>query len=306
MSKKKKIIIRVMGGLGNQLFQYAYARYLQELYNADIYLDLRGYQNYKVREFSLNKFQLNDRVNIFSEAMVTRNDRYRYGLTRRIYHIVQFMIKKITRKNKMGTLLFHLMAKGGYFYNFDVFYYPTPKYSGKKDIFVYGYFQSPFYFEAVKEVLLNELVVKKDFLSKTQNIVEEVMSVNSVAVSIRCGEDYLNSNLNVFSERYFYEGIDYIKKRVNNIKIYIFSDDINKCKNLFSFGQEVTYIEGVSDYEGITIMSKCKHFIISNSSFSWFGAYLSNYEEKIVIAPEKWYKNKKEGEDIYFPNMIRM
>ncbi len=132
------------------------------------------------------------------------------------------------------------------------------------------------------------------------------MSVNSVAISIRCGEDYLNSNLNVFSEGFFYKGIDYIKKRVNNIKIYIFSDDINKCKALFSFGQEVTYIEDASDYEGITIMSKCKHFIISNSSFSWFGAYLSNYEEKIVIAPEKWYKNKKEGEDIYFPNMIRM
>ncbi|WP_163704276.1 hypothetical protein [Paenibacillus jilunlii] len=130
VSENKKIIIRVMGGLGNQLFQYAYARYLQEIYNADIYLDLRGYRNYKVREFSLNKFQLNDKVHIFSAAMVPLNDRYRYGLTRRIYHIVQFMIKKIRRKNKMGTLLFHLMAKWGFFYNFDAFYYPTPKYKG--------------------------------------------------------------------------------------------------------------------------------------------------------------------------------
>lgn len=307
MEGKKKIIVRFMGGLGNQLFQYAYARMLQEVYDADIYIDLEGYKNYKIRSFSLNNFQLNNRCYIYDDSIISRKDLFLYNISRKIYHLFQYLKREITGKNRMGSWLFNRLSKKGYLYNFDVYYYDTPKVKSN-NMFVYGYFQSPFYFEMVEEALMKELKIKNNKLNKdVLNLVNNLKSENSIAVSIRCGSDYLNTKLDVFSKEYFYKAIDYMNEKVDNAKFYIFSDDIEKCKDIFSFSQNVTYIDGLKDYEGITVMSNCKHFIISNSSFSWFGSYLAENPNKIIIAPEKWYRSTSgEGEDIYHPSMLRM
>ncbi|UQZ33124.1 hypothetical protein C2I18_05865 [Paenibacillus sp. PK3_47] len=306
MLREKKIILRVMGGLGNQLFQYGYARYLQEIYDADIYLDLQEYKKYKVRSFSLDNFQLNDRIHIFDKNKISKKDFLLYTITRKMYHLMQYCVRKITRKNKMGNTLFDLLTRMGLIYNFDVFYYKHKKIDKVRNLFVYGYFQSPFYFDLIEEELRKELIVKKEFMNNHHDLLNEVSSTNSVAVSIRCGSDYLSTDLNVFSEEFFYKSMKHIENHVSDAKFYIFSDDIKKCKELFSFKQEVTYLDNMTDYEGISIMTNCKHFVISNSSFSWFGAYLSTNVDKIIIAPKMWYRKKNEGEDIYLPNMIRM
>lgn len=301
---KKKIIVRLMGGLGNQLFQYSYARYLQEVYDADIYLDIDGYKKYKIRNFSINKFKLNDRVYIFDKNTISKFELLKYKITRNLYHIYQFIIKKLTRKNKMGEKLFKYLAKMGYVYNFDIYYYDTPRI--KSDIiFVYGYFQSDRYFELVDYKIREELTLKENISSNVTKIIEEIPD-NSVAVSIRCGEDYLNSDLNVFSKKFFYDSIEYIKKEISDFNIYVFSDDIKKCKEMFNFEQKVFYVEGLKDYESIEVMKVFNKFIISNSSFSWFGSYLSNEKNKMVIAPKRWYKNPKDKADIYLKNTVKL
>lgn len=304
MYNKKKIIVRLMGGLGNQLFQYSYARYLQEIYDADIYLDIDGYEKYKIRNFSINKFKLNDRVYIFDKEIISKFDNLKYIVSRNIYHILQYIVKKVTKRNKMGKKIFNILAKRGYVYNFDIYYYDTPTIHSNT-IFVYGYFQSHKYFECVEEEIRKELVVKEELSPKVKEIIEGISS-DSIAISIRCGDDYLNSNLNVFTKEFFYKAIEYIKSKLNNSNIYIFSDDIERCKQLFDFNQEVFYIEGLNDYESIEVMKQFDKFIISNSSFSWFGSYLSDNKDKVIIAPNRWYSNLKDKADIYLENMIKI
>lgn len=121
---------------------------------------------------------------------------------------------------------------------------------------------------------------------------------------MRLGDDYINSpTLNVCKEDYYYRGMDYIYSKNKDAVFYIFSDSIDRVKQQFKFKYPVRYIDGFKDYESLRLMYSCKHFVISNSSFSWWGAYLAENKNKIIVAPNKWYNNTKEKPDIYFNEM---
>ena len=98
-----------------------------------------------------------------------------------------------------------------------------------------------------------------------------------------------------------------MKKKVKNAKFYIFSDDINWVKNNIDFGCDVTFVEGNNpNYEELRLMYTCKHFIISNSSFSWWAQHISSNPKKVVIAPNKWFNNKDQVCDIFEENWIKI
>ena len=297
------IIVKFIGGLGNQMFQYAYARMLQQVYNEEIYFDITSYEKYKIRKFSLNNLNIDDNIKYISDLNISNYTYIKIKITQKLYRVYQKIVKLIKGNEEVGFKSFKVLARNGYYYNHDVYYYPIIK-TNKKIKVIYGYFQSEKYFEKIKECIKEELLVKVQ-CEKSENIIlESILKSCSVGVSIRWGNDYKNSGLNVCNKEYFYKAMDKVNEKVKNPTFFIFSDEIDAVKEEFKFKYNVKYIENMNDYQSLRLLYSCKHFIISNSSFSWFGAYLSKNKSKIIISPNKWYLGHDKKADILMDSML--
>jgi hypothetical protein len=298
------IIVKVLGGLGNQLFQVAFAKMLSMETNEEIYLDTSVYKSYKIRDFSIANFKIEKTLKYINDAELSLPNKLFLITSQKVYHIYQLMVKLITRHNRIGEVPYKILTKYGLYYNFDVYYYDS-SYNNSNIKSLYGYFQSEKYFDKYKPQIVEELKVITPLKESEKKLIEEIKISNSVGVSIRLGDDYVKSPLlNVCKEDFYYRGMEYIYNQNKDVVFYIFSDRIDRVKEQFNFKYPVRYIEGFKDYESLRLMYSCKHFVISNSSFSWWGAYLSEYKNKIVVAPNKWRINHKEQPDICWHEMI--
>lgn len=159
---------------------------------------------------------------------------------------------------------------------------------------VYGYFLAEEYFRGNKEYIKKLFLLDDKYISNTaKNYYSSITNcICPVAISIRLQDDYLKSNVhNVCTKEYFLKSIQVIQEKFPNAYFFIFADDIERAKEL-GLNIPSTYIENMTDVEGMYLLSKCKHYIISNSSFSWWGAYLGEFSEKVIIAPKKWMNNQ--------------
>lgn len=295
------IIVKFIGGLGNQMFQIAFARMLSLEFNEDIYFDISSYKNYKIRSFSISYLSIGKEIKNIEESKVTFTKVIFFKLSQKIYHLYQ----KIVKNRELNRQLYKMLTKFGLYYNFDVFFDESSN-NNKPIKCVYGYFQSEKYFTKYRQQISNELRVTEKPTTKEEDLLNEIRNTDSVGVSIRLGDDYVkSSSLNVCKEEFYYRGMDYIYKKNKNVIFYIFSDSIDRAKTKFKFRYPVRYIEGFNDYQSLRLLYTCKHFIISNSSFSWWGAYLSDNVNKMVVVPNRW-TNGKNGinRGIYLDDMI--
>jgi hypothetical protein len=183
------------------------------------------------------------------------------------------------------------------------------------DCNLFGYFQTEKYFKHCKDAVRKEFTFKnKELYSKLKEILNSISSNPKVAIHIRRG-DYVGMQQihSLCSPEYYDRGLDYIKNKLNlNIDVVVFSDDISWCKsNLNALASKYTLIydqetESEVNYhqhqeQSLMLMTLCDHFVIANSSFSWWGSWMSCNENKITVAPSKWYGNKnfEEYKDIY-------
>jgi hypothetical protein len=159
-----------------------------------------------------------------------------------------------------------------------------------------GYFQSYKYFEEFKKDILNDFTFKDSILNKCQDFISKYL--NSVAIHIRRG-DYVNHPgfWNITPE-YIQESLSYFTDK--EYTFLIFSDDIEWCKQVFP--EDIVFIEHNNQFEDLCLMSMCEHNIISNSSYSWWGAYLNKNENKKIIAPKNWFIPAKPLNDLYPKN----
>ena len=182
-------------------------------------------------------------------------------------------------------------------------YYPLPDYLPRNTFFD-GYFQSPRFFDDIKEELISDLVPQEPLSEDERNFLQDIKSNESVCVTIRLGDYLNNSTHQVCTKKFFEDAMDKMKELHPNCKFYIFSDEIERAKKMFKFNYPVVYDSGkMKDVISLYVMSNCKHFIISNSSFSWWAQYLSQFEDKTVIAPDRWYATDVPC-DIYEKNWI--
>ena len=249
-------IINLKGGLGNQMFQYAYGRAL-ELSGKKILFNTSFFNGTKAkidtaRDYKLNNFNIETKTNFSDES-----------------HPIFSFIDKVLSK-------LHL----------------------KK----YDYWQNERFFKTIESNIRSEFKLKKPLDNKFDNIVKQIENTPSVALHVRRG-DYVNDKKtqiihDVCGLEYYSKSIDIMRGQINNPVFFVFSDDIDwVSKNL-----EVPYpsfwvsnLEG-KDYEELILMSKCKHNIIANSSFSWWGAWLNSNPDKIVVAPKQWLVNRTSNE----------
>lgn len=265
------IIVKVIGGLGNQMFQYAFYKSLCKIY-PDTKLDILSFEDYRLHNgYELEKIFINLN-SVYANANEIRKlaDNH-HGSTAHI------------RKKFFGIKKTHYLEKFLGYNNVCL--------DKLKNRYFEGYWQSEKYFSHIEGVIRQEFRFTPFDEKMNINISKEINLTNSISVHVRRG-DYVNHPLysNICTELYYEKAINLMLKRVDHPHFFVFSDDISWCIDNLKLTDRVTYINWNNkekSYRDMQLMSLCKHNIIANSSFSWWGAWLNTNTDKIVIAPSR-------------------
>ena len=274
------IIIKLSGGLGNQMFQYAFGKAL----GADAY-DISFYNNQSgpsdIRHYELDFFNVSPKI--FNQKQTKK---YRHNNP----FLKLFGIKRKIPKIQEETMKY------------------APDLLNIKKGIVKGYFQCPKYFEHLREELLKEFTPKNTINSENAQILADIQNSNSVAVQIR-RSDYLKfkHKFHICDAEYYQKAIAYIAQKIKKPKFFFFSQDMAWIKENILCPFEHIYVDinhGKDSPWDLWLMKNCKHNIIANSTFAWWGAWLNENENKIVIAPKEWFSDG-ETIDILPPTWLR-
>lgn len=285
------IIVKMMGGLGNQMFQYAFSRELAWLYQEKVVYDLTSYNTDKQRKLELYNFNVpiltdwREKLSVKQQKEILKEEM--------VYRIIQKGMRILHNSDRVGERLYNHYATKGRYFNFDPYFYPTPKVSTSLKV-AYGYFQGEEYFQNVIQEIINSFTITKP-ISEEKEILKSIESSNAVCVHIRGGDykQFKNRRFNVIKDGYFKKGIKLIKDKIDNPVFFVFTNDKqvqNEYRNLTS---NCVFVTGMNSLQDFRLMTACKHFIISNSTFSWWASYLSKGINKTVIVPEKWRRNQE-------------
>ena len=266
-------IILIQGGLGNQMFCYSFYLSIKKRYpKALIFLKISPFVN---QHHGLEIFRI---FNI--------KGKWRYRFCKPWFFWKWFHTIKQT--NALA-------------------YEPDTMKTTHQLSYFEGHWQSEKYFKSIEETIRKQFQFKQSSLNKeTLQLSEEIKNTNSVSIHIRRG-DYLNfPQCAVCDIEYYRKAIDYIKGKIIEPTFFIFSDDIDWCKQNLQIKNSffVNFNQGNDSWQDMYLMSQCKHNIIANSTFSWWGAWLNDNPDKIVISPHQWFKNDATG-DIIPDNWIK-
>lgn len=282
-------IVKINGGLGNQMFQFAFYKALQHSNNNEVFIDLSAYQGKQFQDginLLHNGFELPELFSItYQEAPLKDVKKLSTQPTNLLNRVLR---KYFTKKT-------HFIDKN-FGFNEELISKPLPS-----NIYLEGYWQTEKYFSHIKDELLKDFSFKTPLSKKNLDILEDA-GTETASIHIRRGDYLKTQTLNVCSKDYYLNAIKLLFSKANPKSILIFSDDIPWCKSDLKLEEYITnilklnnikifYIDwntGKDSYQDMQLMSKCKYHIIANSSFSWWGAYLDPNPEKIVIAPSVW------------------
>lgn len=280
------IIIKVQGGMGNQMFQYALYRKLKS-HGKDAKLDITLYSKVIVHDGFLLGDVFGLKLDLASETEVSKLGDVRRNLIFRAKR--KFGIKKRT----------HFEPR-----NEQTIAY-IPEILQMDNIYLDGYWQSEKYFMDIESLIREDFSFKNSLVGRNYEASNEIANHNSVSLHVRRG-DYLNVPLyqHICTLDYYNKAIQYITKQIKEPRFYVFSDDISWCKANLSIKNAifVDWNTGKSNDIDMQLMSLCKHNIIANSSFSWWGAWLNRNPEKIVIAPMPWFSDYRIYQDDIVPS----
>ncbi|MFC7371387.1 alpha-1,2-fucosyltransferase [Fictibacillus iocasae] len=272
------IIVKVYGGLGNQLFQYFFGKALAEKYNTVVKYDLTFFSssdNNEIRDFSIDKFNTNFHVANSQEINNFKKNS-----------------NTINRINKLTRILGIDKVLGNYYEELEEFKLDSKLITSINDNkYFQGYWQSYEYLKGIEGLIKNEMVLDFKESENFKRVINDIEKNESICLHVRRG-DYVRLGWNLPLE-YYTQALKKITANIPNFKLFIFSDDKEWILENFQMASgEVICINdfNFNDYEELYLMSKCKHNIISNSTFSWWGAYLNSNKGKIVIAPHVWVK----------------
>lgn len=283
------IYLRLWGGLGNQLFQYAFAYSMAKKLKTELKLDTSFYSDEYLSEnprFTKQKMMLeNLNVSCLDNNVPDKiKKKAAFFQNKYINRIIRVPVH-----TAMGGKKFKYVKECRL--NYDPFYANVKADS----LYFDGYWQTPLYFDEYKEDL------KREFSPKNVGelpYLREVKTQESVAIHIRRG-DYVNrtisyGNLFLLPMEYYRNSINYINNLFENPHFYVFSNDIEWSKENLSCENStfVSGTEGMSALDELYLMSQCKVQIISNSTFSWWAGYLNPNKDGLVIAPQEWFGNR--------------
>jgi len=290
------VICNIIGGLGNQIFQYAAGRALSLKLSVPLKLDTRDFLGYQLHQ----GFELNRLFNCSAEIANDKDLENVLGWQQAKF--VQRVLKRSQLKNYRNK-------------NFVVepsFNYWSGINQLEDNSYLYGHWQSEKYFIEFSENIRRDFIFKLPFSEKNAEVAKHIAQVNSVSMHIRRG-DYVTNVKNAFigtcTLEYYQKAIAHIKVQVNSPVFFVFSDDIDWAKNNLNLDKSTVFIghnKSIESYNDMRLMSLCKHNIIANSTFSWWGAWLNSNPNKIVIAPRQWFANGQDDTDLIPSTWIRV
>jgi hypothetical protein len=275
----KTITVNIIGGLGNQMFQYAFGFAASKENNAKIKLEVSGFNAHDERYYALDLFNIEENLELKSK--------YNFLLNK-----INSKHNSLLSKASSKLLRWLLRLTKFYFQEREEFVFDHSVFSIITDTYFYGYWQNEKYFKKYRKELL-DIFKLKDIHSQTQVYQQKINESESVSLHIRRG-DYINSVHDTCDIEYYKKAVLEILKTNKKAHFFIFSDDMHWVKNNLDFIDHKTLVvleSEIPDHEEMYLMTQCKHNIIANSSFSWWGAWLNQNSDKKVIAPKKWFKS---------------
>ncbi|MCU0435797.1 MAG: alpha-1,2-fucosyltransferase [Bacteroidia bacterium] len=292
------IIVKLMGGLGNQMFQYAAARSLALEKNTWVYLDASFLLEDAKGRWTQREYELG----IF-------NIQYKFERSGRINFLRKLDTSPYRRKlseQKWWPFPFRHFAEPDSKFHPEIFHSP-------KNTYLHGYFQSEKYFEKHAATIRRDFEFLEPPDEKNASVLAHIRSVNAVSVHVRRG-DYVSLKSagefhGLMGQEYYRAGAEHIAGKMNGeTEFFIFSDEPEWVKANLKVPGKAVYVDwnsGKKAYEDMRLMSNCKHHIIANSSFSWWGAWLNASTEKIVVAPKQWFAGLQAPNDIVPHSWLR-
>lgn len=290
------IIVQLMGGLGNQMFQYALGRHLAMRHNVPLKLDLQGFKDYKIRNYDLNHFNI-------QENIATSRDLSRvfFPFDGRFHTLGKILKVKLTGVQQIQYIKQRTLDFQPEILSLD------------DNIYLDGSWQSEKYFSDITDVIKKEFTVKSNPDSLNNSYLNEITGCESVSVHIRRGDYISNPKTNQFHGtldlEYYQDALKLVLEKMDDPHFFVFSDDPDWAEHHIILSAPVTYIRHNTEknFEDMRLMSSCKHHIIANSSFSWWGAWLASNKNKVVIGPKKWFREMNYCDEDRMPdNWIRI
>ena len=299
------IVVRVREGLGNQMFQYAVGRQLAIDQRTELFLDdsiyRRNHRSTKGktrRKFGLDAFNVPaPRLGGLRRLIVLKLARRRYSYLRRSLRMLGFpwsfdlISERIGAERTVNPEL--APFRGG-------------------NAFLDGYWQSERYFASIRNQLLMDFTFKSPASGENAALLERMSAVNSVCIHVRRTDYLYPENVavrGICGLAYYDDAIELMRSRVSDPHFFAFSDDPEWTRTNFARVENLVPVNlnhGKCDWEDLRLMSHCNHFIIANSSFSWWGAWLGKHCEKIVVAPARWRADGTEDLELVPDGWIRI
>ncbi len=282
------IIVRLIGGLGNQMFQYAAARHLAEIHKTELKMDISGFKTYRKRKYSLWPFNIEE--NFASQEEIT-------ALRKSAQTTTEHLIRAVPRK-PAKSILTHVWEKKSLHFDPEILKLPN-------NVYLDGFWQNEYYFADIAEIIHREFTVKTPPTGKDREMAEQIDSCESVSLSVRRGDyvsqTHVNQARGTCEVDYYCRCVKRITQDIKHPHFFVFGDDFQWARDNLKLPWPTTFVDQNTedkDYEDLRLISRCKHNIIANSTFSWWGAWLNRNSKKLVLAPKCWirgYDNNPKG-----------
>lgn len=270
------IIVRLTGGLGNQMFQYATARRLADVNDAQLKLDISHFGRNPARAYALGHFNIQATIASPKE-------------------VVWFNGREKVRRVKQMLHSLHPKPRWKWAFQGSGYFDPTIL-TLKGNVYIDGAWQSEKYFRDIAPALREELTVRDEPNVANRTMSEQIRHGESVSLHIRRGDYVTNSTTlrvhGLSSLEYYGSAVCWLTEQVPLPRFFVFSDDSDWARDNLQLDYPTTFVShngADKHYEDLRLISQCRHHIIANSSFSWWGAWLCTYPGKIVIAPRQWF-----------------
>jgi len=277
------IIVNLIGGLGNQMFQYAAGRALAAELSVPLRLDVSGFADYALHQgFELQRI-FNCPAELASEHDVRRVLGWQLPL---VFRLALSRLNMTMPKPRCWVAEPH-------------FHYWSGIHKTLPESYLEGYWQSEKYFVDMAAQIREDFTFQLPMSDENADLSKHIAQVNAVSLHVRRGDYASNAKTTathgLCSLDYYREAINHITKHVDQPYFFIFSDDITWVKENLELDFPCEFIsnnQGQESYNDMRLMSLCQHHIIANSSFSWWGAWLNSRPNKIVVAPKSWFANE--------------
>lgn len=291
------IVTKVIGGLGNQMFQYAAGYALAREKRVPLKLDIRDFHDYKLHQgFELSR--------IFNISGTPASEEDIRAVLRWRSHPKIFSL--LRRRRLAWARSSRLVFEPRRYDEYDVSRI-------SKDCYLHGYWQSERYFSQSASALRKEFQFVLPLSEVNQACANAITSCNAVSLHVRRGDYVTDSKAasihGVCSLTFYREAVKLISERVSAPTFFVFSDDLDWARANIKLPGACHFVghnSGSESYNDMRLMSMCRHHIIANSSFSWWGAWLNSRDDKIVIAPKRWFLVERDTSDIVPEGWIRL